>query len=131
MAQPVDSLDLPFEQRLRLYTVNRDAARTELLRVKMLYRSEYPTASQERLNQISSWARSVRSAAGIAEDDPIYGNSAFVSSDFQDALVNWGQGQTGGGGTTGLGVIKSNADNFVTLAVGGLVLLIFAGMFGK
>jgi hypothetical protein len=129
MAQPVDSLGLPADERLRIYRVNRDAAKVELRRVKGVYYQEYVTgASQERLNQISSWASLVRNAAGIRDDDPAYGNSQFVAEDVQNAALGF-DASTGNGGT--VSGIASNANSVVTVVVGGLVLMVLLGMVSK
>jgi hypothetical protein len=88
MAVTTDNLDLPYEERLRLYQTNTYAAQQETLRVKKVYDEEMRNgASQERLNQISTWAGQVRAAAGIQPDDVIYGNNPAVSPDVQKATT--------------------------------------------
>lgn len=129
MAQSVDNLNLPYEERLRIYAVNKDAAKVELRRVKGQYYTEYVSgAGQERLNQISSWAAQVRSAAGIPADDPAYGNSQFVANDVQNSLLGFEAASGNGGSVTG---IASNASNIVTVVAGGLFLMIIAGSLMK
>ena len=129
MAQSVDNMNLPYEERLRIYSVNKDAAKVELRRVKGQYAMEYVSgAGQERLNQISSWAGQVRAAAGIPNDDPAYGNSAFVASDVQNSLLGFDAASGNGGSVTG---IASNASNIVTVVAGGLFLMIIAGSLMK
>jgi hypothetical protein len=129
MAQPVDSLSLPADERLRIYKVNKEAAKVELVRVKGSYYQEYVSgASQERLNQISTWAGQVRTAAGIATDDPAYGNSQFIAENVQNSLIGFDQKAGTGGTPTG---IASNANKVVTVVASGLVLMVLVGMVSK
>lgn len=132
MAQPVDNLSLPYEERLRIYKVNKQAAKTELLRVKGEYYREYVSgATQTRLDQISSWAQQVRIAAGIPDDDPAFGNNGFVSEQVQGALLGLENRPSTGGGSSGLQGLMGNADSMVTVGVGVLALVFVGSLFSK
>lgn len=89
-----------WQQKLNSYQTNKSAAAQEIQRAKDVYAAEKAAgASQERLNQISRWADQVRAAAGISNDDPIYGNNprTFV-----------------GGQSSGWNTVSTNNDGQVT-----------------
>lgn len=77
-----------WEDKLKSYESDKEAAKDEILRAKTVYEKEKAAgAGQDRLDQIHKWADQVRSSSGISDGDKTYGNNNGVDPETQKQIT--------------------------------------------